>query len=525
MVLQRVFFMLAQVSFLFVMGTGGRLTADCISEERRNGTLGFLFLTRLKGHDVVLGKLAARGIPAVYSLLALFPALALMLLVGGVSAKVLFEFMMALLNALFFALATGVAMSALFRSRPASEWMTGGLLAMLFILLPVVGLILTANGVEPWATELPLFLSPIPTLEFWVQLTSLSGGGMRRSTLLGSFWASLGFTHLMAWLLLWLAGLRLARAWRETGPSRRLTWRDHVRQWRYGNAGQRLARRRDCLDRNPFFWLAARDRWATAGFWWLLGVTILELAWMALQLRWNEAIGMASLLGFFGWYFAPKFFLAASAVSTLATERREGTLELILATPLSLGDIFRGQWLALKKHHLRSVLVGLGFQLATIVWLIMVPHSAWLGEMRAFLLPLCVVCVFFYLFDLWTIGWVGMWHGLSIGDPKKAASSVTQSILFLPGAVFCFTIASVQLISFVLVRRPWTLTFEGMLALWCVLGIASNVCWLAWARAHLRREFRNVAAQPLDKPGGLGAWGRWLGEWVVRRRQSASRSP
>src|SRR5580698_5628155 len=38
--------------------TAGRLmTADCLSREKRDGTLGLLFLTDLKGYDVVLGKL------------------------------------------------------------------------------------------------------------------------------------------------------------------------------------------------------------------------------------------------------------------------------------------------------------------------------------------------------------------------------------------------------------------------------------------------------------------------------------
>ena len=34
-----------------------RNTNDCISEEKREGTLGLLFLTDLKGHDIALGKL------------------------------------------------------------------------------------------------------------------------------------------------------------------------------------------------------------------------------------------------------------------------------------------------------------------------------------------------------------------------------------------------------------------------------------------------------------------------------------
>src|SRR5689334_3524305 len=38
------------------------LTADCISRERREGTLGLLFLTPLKGPDIVLAKSVAHGL-------------------------------------------------------------------------------------------------------------------------------------------------------------------------------------------------------------------------------------------------------------------------------------------------------------------------------------------------------------------------------------------------------------------------------------------------------------------------------
>ena len=39
-----------------------RNTMDCISEEKREGTLGLLFLTDLKGYDVALGKLCANSV-------------------------------------------------------------------------------------------------------------------------------------------------------------------------------------------------------------------------------------------------------------------------------------------------------------------------------------------------------------------------------------------------------------------------------------------------------------------------------
>jgi len=50
----------------FSMFAGVFLTSDCLSEEKREGTLGLLFLTDLKGYDVVLGKLAATSLDAFF---------------------------------------------------------------------------------------------------------------------------------------------------------------------------------------------------------------------------------------------------------------------------------------------------------------------------------------------------------------------------------------------------------------------------------------------------------------------------
>ena len=70
---------------LYCLFSGVRYTADCLSEEKREGTLGLLFLTDLKGYDVVFGKLVATSLNGFYGVLAVVPMLALPLLLGGVT--------------------------------------------------------------------------------------------------------------------------------------------------------------------------------------------------------------------------------------------------------------------------------------------------------------------------------------------------------------------------------------------------------------------------------------------------------
>ena len=67
------FRLLAGASVLYCLLSGVRATADCLSEEKREGTLGLLFLTDLKGYDVVFGKLAATSLNAFYGVLAVVP--------------------------------------------------------------------------------------------------------------------------------------------------------------------------------------------------------------------------------------------------------------------------------------------------------------------------------------------------------------------------------------------------------------------------------------------------------------------
>jgi len=90
-------------------------TADCLSEEKREGTLGLLFLTDLKGYDVVLGKLVASSLHAFYGVLAILPVMAIPLLVGGVTIDEFWRVVVVALNMLLFSLAVGMFASSISR--------------------------------------------------------------------------------------------------------------------------------------------------------------------------------------------------------------------------------------------------------------------------------------------------------------------------------------------------------------------------------------------------------------------------
>ena len=58
------FDVLSGFAFAFALLVGVRITSDCLSSEKREGTIGLLFLTDLKGYDIILGKLASSSLTA-----------------------------------------------------------------------------------------------------------------------------------------------------------------------------------------------------------------------------------------------------------------------------------------------------------------------------------------------------------------------------------------------------------------------------------------------------------------------------
>src|SRR5262249_16599500 len=130
-------------AFVYCLLAGTRVTADCLSEEKREGTLGLLFLTDLKGYDVVLGKLAATSLRALYGLVAIVAVFAIPILLGGVTLADLGRVAFMLLNTLFFSLAAGILVSTVSRVERKA---TGG--TLLLILIIVFGPWLVALIVE-----------------------------------------------------------------------------------------------------------------------------------------------------------------------------------------------------------------------------------------------------------------------------------------------------------------------------------------------------------------------------------------
>lgn len=497
MIATTLFNLLSGAAVLYSLVSGARATSDCLSGEKREGTLGLLFLTDLKGYDVVLGKLVACSLNAFYAVVAVVPVLAVPLLMGGITAGEFGRVALVAVNTLFFSLALGLCVSSLCRSANSSAGIA--LLAILFFtaLLPALGAIVAAIG---WTTRVePLFLIPSVGYGYFLAFEMSYRSGP------AGFWYSLGVVHGLGWLALGWASFITPRAWQErAGSPQTLRCRERWRSWTYGDPVQRAAYRRRLLGVNPFFWLASRARLKPALVWASLAVLACAWVWGLAKFKrdWlNEGMYVSTALVLNGLL---RFWFANEATRQLAEERRAGTLELLLSTPLGVRDILRGQFLALARQFLGPVLFVLAIECVLMFAML---SAALGGEDRAIWFSLWTGGMTMLVADLVALYWLCQWQALSARNPARAAGGSLAAVLFLPWGVFALVLLAVALVS-IKGPSPSNPGWAFFVGLWFILGLATDISFAAWSRQKLLTRFR-VAAQRRYEPA-RGFWKRLL---------------
>jgi len=486
------------VAFFFALFAGLGSTSDSLSSEKREGTLGLLFLTDLKGYDVVLGKLAATSLGALYGLLAVVPVLAIPLLMGGVTAGAFWRVVAVLLNTLFFSLASGMFVSSL--SRYPRQALSG---TLLLVLLVTGGLPLAGFGLSGFASARLVnkaFLLPSPGFAFYLAVdpTTLTAWGSV------ALWQSLLLTHLLGWCWLCAASWIAPRVWKDKPASvNRLIWRDRWRELILGDAARRRAFRARLLAINPVFWLASRER-QTATYPWIFlsGMGAIWIwAWGQDRTLWSDLSAAVFLT--YALHLFMKAWMLSLACNSLVVDRDNGALELMLSTPLSTRELLRGQWLALRRHFLLPVGAVLLFDL---FWLAL----GFSGKGRPQDPPEgMLVCAYLanmgmFALDLVALAWVGMWKGISSRRASQAARAALARVLVLPWVIFAAGWVGLLLLGLLAGFRSFPLLGVSAVFAWFFAGLAVDVVCIQWARGKLHRELRRVAAQRFSNAPGTG---------------------
>jgi hypothetical protein len=484
---QIIFSALKWMAFLFAASWGVFLPSDALSEEKREGTLGLLFLTDLRGYDVVFGKFMSLGLQSFYGLLAGFPIMALAVLGGGVSGAEFWRTVLAICNTLFFSLAIGLLVSSI--SREVIKAINGVAVVSLFFL---AGL--------PW---LDLALAKWDSAK-WKCIFSIASPGYLFSAASAmqpaDYWECLVVQHLMAWIFLIATCLIVPRAWQEKGRSKTGFFATLADRWRFGGKAARLVFRKKMIGRNPILWLALRDHWLPRLIMALTLIAVLFLSWniyanMGSQYPLKNVSSVVYLL-----MWGLTLWIAIQASRLCLESARSGAMELILVTPLPPEQFVRSQWGALLRTYCIPAVLLLGL----LVWEGVDPilqmtkgKGAFSGNSEMVKIQLVQLSgsSMNFLFRLGALAWFGMWMGLT---NRKITIAVLKTILFicvLPWVVGIFVqIGCVMTCAFATGGRSgipmWLAFIPPML-----LEFAKNIFFIAWSRRRLLTRFRQTVAE------------------------------
>lgn len=451
------FIMLTILGYVMALVNGALITADSLSREKREGTLGLLFLTDLRGFDIVAGKIMAQPWNAFYCLVATFPALAFGFLLGGVSGAEFFQMALALTNALFFSASAGIVISTLIQQELAAISLTMTSVMLLGVILPL-GSFLPFFSQQPLLGPELLFISPAGA--GMALLYPKTAGSLAPETL---YWGSLITSHLMGWCCLFFSAVVLPGFVREKGSGEARRWLFFTRQASkekipVSGPAPKTGQADPWWEINPVFLtgmrLAARGASPTRRFT-VVALLFLGVLWFCPEL-WSRPIGWSGVSDFPpGWFNPPvfplgivaihyllKFGLTAEACVALNQERRNGTLELVLTTPLGEDQVIHGWMLILKRRFFIPTLIVMG--LDTVLLLTGLPLLNLACQMG--LIGLYLVLAGTLIVDLYALAWIGLWRGLTASETSRAIRQTILNVMVTPWLVTLATIAVVAIL-------------------------------------------------------------------------------
>jgi ABC-type transport system involved in multi-copper enzyme maturation permease subunit len=528
---QELFAMQVWSAFVLAAIAGVSATADSISHEKRAGTLGLLFLTHLKGRDIVIGKLAVHTIGCFSGVLALLPILSLSLLLGGVQFSECARALIVILETMFFTAAIGLLVSSFCRTQQRAQGL--GILIVLFFTGGLTGTVqfLRYYGASP---DLCLALElPNPVFAQTLAFGSLAGSQKTYFALSCAVIFGLGLVCLGA------ASLLTPRCWQDKAgqsPAENLLMRFAV--WKTGHIQTRSRMGGMLLDRNPFLWLVSFRTGVRTSVWLYIMLVTGIAAFLILDfsrhndpaaVRIGVCLPVAYLLN-----IGLKVRIGGWASYRLAEARENGALELILSTPLRIPDLVTGHFLGFRRVFGWPTLTVMS--LLVLSYILSLPGFDRLGSLfnsdpeasiyrvRALLLLGCSMG--FLVLDALALTWCGMWFGLKSKNPGQARSFTMILCLVGPLLLYPFLL---PILDQVKVLKPYFKQPDFYIVTAFLAGVAglADLGIIYWARRQILshgRELAKIAGSDFDrcfpnslrniKNGAVALMGR-----LSRRRQ------
>ncbi len=346
------------VTTLIMLGLVGlaapAAAAGAICLDKARGNLTLLFATDLTDAEIVLGKLAARLVPVLGLIACAAPVQALATLFGGVDPV---EFTGAILVCLacgIFGCTLALTLSVWGRKTHEVLLATYAFGIAWLLSAPIWAVLFSALPRWALAAWLPRDLALFPYNPIFLVLAPLDGSPGPFSIGLAeqARFCSLGLltSGVLAGAATWrmrAVVIRQAGRGEANGRAERSAW------GRRGPLGRlRRSLPSPSLDGNPVLWREWHrrrpSRWSVA-VWGLYGVVSGGFSLWAivetLDVRGRGGGEMGAVIGGVQ-VAAGLLLLSISAATSLAEERQRGSLDVLLATPLSTRSIVLGKWWA-----------------------------------------------------------------------------------------------------------------------------------------------------------------------------------
>jgi ABC-type transport system involved in cytochrome c biogenesis permease component len=494
---------------LILLALAPTLTADAIARERREATLGLLGLTPLRPGAIAVGKSAANALRALTLWLAAVPVLTVPSLMGGVTVRQMAEAVVAQFAGLMIGLAAGLVASSLsqqFRRALALAFaievaLVGVVLVLQFGLLLAVGM-LGQFVMHPASAPIIPFdraigLLPRAMTGDFAEAPRMPGGVTAMGEWLG--WL-IGLASLLLaaaaviWAAIRSAAWRIAHAWQEQPPRPAAVelQRQLTRPILFPGWIRRQQRAR--LSRNPLVWIQHRTVTSALTRWgWIFVVMV---TWMLIAATGGWMGGFPGRFSMPMWA-GPLVLLsgmAFSAAGGFRAERENGTLELLLVTPLHVNQILQSRWSA----HLREFLLPVALQLSLAIYVQGLWHRSGVDYSRF---------NWILIASLVGIPAIGLWRGLKARHFVTAVLSTLFWALLVPLAGSMVVSALLQPAYFL---TPAQMGGEGWSFFWATrldwgvlpaviqLLVAGLGLWIARRELVSRRFVHQVQTQGRD---------------------------
>ena len=492
---RELFTVLSWVVMIYALLAGPLTTADCLSRERRDGTLGLLFLTDLQSYDVVLGKMAAASLRIAFDLTAVLPLAAIPMLMGGVSLEQLAVVALAMVTIMFLSLAVGTCASALASIGRSSLAATLGVLFFLTVGLELLG---DAIPIKGWAEPWFYMLCPVRLMQFSIWLPAHRWW----------FWLNMGGIHVFSWTCLAIAAWRTRNSWRDLPASARVfRLNQRFEVWRKGSATARQAWRRFMMDKNPVGWVEGCDRLQHRMLWGIILAAAIAggIAHLLAPGKWpdEEFIVLWPILS----YYVLCVWIAIQAPRRLADDKEFGVLELLLCTPLKPAEIVRGCMMLLRRRFGRALLALLVldafFGLAHFS-----EHGGWTHFREGPLWQLALSVLVVAPVQAYSLARIGIYEGLAQTTSLRASFMTAWNAGLLPWISWIAVLLGLET-SQQYLRIPARLTDDLAFGAWASVQLLVCLLCLTYASCRLRWRFRSLAAQTIGT--------RWWKRWFPRR--------